>query len=95
MEFNTLYQKYKVNIKQLCKSIENNIANPRIEYDDLFQEASLKLWQLIEKPGFKNNKSWIMIALKNHLLDYIKSFKKDALYEAESIENLKEFNPKK
>lgn len=88
MDFNPIYKTYKDDIVKLCKSIENNIGNHRIEQDDLFQEASIKLWQLTQDNIYINNKSKVLISIKNHLLDYIKSFKKDALYNAVSIEEV-------
>jgi len=90
MDFSQLYQKHGKDIRLMCRSIENNLSNTRIELDDLLQEANLKLWELSKSIGCKDDKSWLLISIKNHLLNYIKSFKKDVLYEAESLE---EFSP--
>lgn len=53
----------------MCKWYANH-SNYRIEYDDLFSEAQLKLWELY-RDG-KTDKNFIFISIKNHLIDYIR-----------------------
>jgi len=86
MDFNSIYQSYKKDIMQLCKSVSNNTNNYRIEFEDLMQEANLKLWQLFKNHLFIDDKSKTLIAIKNHLLDYVRLCKKDALYDAISLD---------
>ena len=88
MDFNIVHQLYKDDIFRLSRSLTRNIANYRVEQDDLIQEANIKLWQLSKNGSFTGNKSKILISIKNHLLDYIKLCKKDALREAISIEDI-------
>jgi len=88
MDFNIVHQLYKDDIFRLSRSLTRNIANYRVEQDDLIQEANIKLWQLSKNGSFTGNKSKILISIKNHLLDYVKLCKKDALREAISIEEI-------
>lgn len=86
MDFNIIYPLYKKDIEQLCKSVVNNTNNFRVEFDDMVQESSLKLLQLC-RSNKTMSKSSILIAIKNHLLNTIRNFKVDALYNADSLEN--------
>ena len=85
MDFNTIYQLYKDDILRLSKSIVKGTSNYRIELDDLIQESNIKLWQLFKNHLFIDDRSKTLIAIKNHLLDYIKLCKKDALCNAMNL----------
>lgn len=91
MDNNLICQFYKKDIEQLCKSVVNNTNNPRIELEDIIQEAYLKLLQLFNDNSV-DNKSLILISIKNHLLNIIRDFKVDALYNAESLDNINSLN---
>ena len=84
--FNDYFNTLKKQISETCSELDKK-TNYRIEYEDLFQEASLKLFQI-----YKNKKpldiNYSLKAIKNHLLDYIKLCKKDILYEAVSLEEI-------
>jgi len=88
MDFNAIHELYKDDIFRLSRNLTRNTANYRIEQDDLIQESNIKLWQLSKNGLFLNDKSKTLISIKNHLLNYIKLCKKDALREAISIEEI-------
>ena len=70
LSFNDYFNTLKKQISKICLEFDIS-TNYRVEYDDLFQEASLKLFQI-----YKNKKpldiNYSLKAIKNHLLDYIK-----------------------
>lgn len=66
MKIEDFHTKIDVICKQFCKT--NN--NPRIEFDDLRQEAYVKCLELI-KPGDKGE-AYIFTSIRNHLINYIK-----------------------
>ena len=84
--FNDFFNARKKQISEICLELDKK-TNYRIEYEDLFQEASLKLFQI-----YKNKRpldiNYSLRAIRNHLLDYIKLCKKDALYGAVSLEEI-------
>jgi len=86
MDFNKIYQLYRDDILRLSKNIVKSTNNYRIELDDLIQESNIKLWQLFKNHLFIDDKSKTLIAIKNHLLDYIRLCKKDALRNAISLD---------
>ena len=86
--FNDFFNARKKQISEICRELDKK-TNYRIEYDDLFQEASLKLFEL-----YKNKKpldvNYSLRAIRNHLLNYIKLCQKDAIYDSDSLDEIKE-----
>ena len=86
--FDDLFNARKKQITKICLELDKK-TNYRIEYDDLFQEASLKLFQM-----YKNKKpldvNYSLRAIRNHLLDYIKLCQRDAIYDSDSLDEIKE-----
>ena len=84
--FNDYFNTLKKRISKICSELDKK-TNYKIEYDDLFQEASLKLFEL-----YKNKRpldiNYSLKAIKNHLLDYIKLCKKDAIYDSDSLDEI-------
>jgi len=84
--FNDFFNARKKQISEICQQLDKT-TNYRIEYDDLFQEASLKLFHI-----YKNNKpldiNYSLRAVRNHLLNYIKLCQKDVIYEAFSLDEI-------
>jgi DNA-directed RNA polymerase specialized sigma24 family protein len=75
---------YDKPIKTICQRFAQAHKNYKIEYDDLYQEAYLKLIQLdLTKP-----KHFILKSVVNHLINYCKKWHKDPLTEAISINDL-------
>ncbi len=73
-DFNKTLEKYEPILKQMCKALANNFRKVRIESEDLMQEARLKLWQLWKTEAFNiEDKKIVQIAIKNHLLKYIRN----------------------
>ncbi len=73
--FNDFFNARKKQIAKICLEFDK-ITNHRIEYDDLFQEASLKLFEI-----YKDKKSldinYSLRTVKNHLINYIKKNSKE------------------
>jgi len=71
--FNDYYNTLKKQIGTICLSIEIQTDN-NIEYEDLFQEAASKLFEL-----YKNKKStdvrYSLISVKNHLDNFVRETK--------------------
>ena len=86
--FDDLFNARKKQITKICLELDKK-TNYRIEYDDLFQEASLKLFQM-----YKNKKpldvNYSLRAIRNHLLDYIKLCQRDAIYDSDSLDEIGE-----
>ena len=66
--FNDYFNIEKATISKLCLWF-NKRSCYRIEYEDLFSEASLKLFQLYQQG--KTDKNYIMVSIKNHLSKYV------------------------
>ena len=75
LSFNDYFNTLKKQIVKICLEF-NKSTDYRIEYDDLFQEASLKLFEIYKerKPLDVN---YSLKAVKNHLINYIKKNSKD------------------
>jgi len=86
IDLNKLIVKYKTDIEQLCKALQRNWHNARIEVDDLVQESYLKLMQLAKNDFDIDDKSKVMIAIKNRLLNYKRDFDKDPISNADSLD---------
>jgi hypothetical protein len=67
--FDDYYNSLKKQICQLCANIDEK-TNHRIEYEDLFMEAALKLLQ-IYRSGKPTDVNYSIRAVKNCLLDYV------------------------
>jgi DNA-directed RNA polymerase specialized sigma24 family protein len=90
-----LLYKYRNGISKLCNAFIKSKSPTKMEYEDLFQEAIIKLWELSINNKFDiNDKSKVMIAIKNRLIDCFRRFEKDPLSEAISINDI-EFLDKK
>jgi len=86
VDINKLILSYRTDIEQLCRALQRNWKNARIELEDLVQEANIKLWQLY-KGGFDtDNKSKTLIAIKNRLIDFKRNFDTDPISNAESLD---------
>jgi len=86
LSFNDYFNTLKKQIAKICQGLDKT-TNFRIEYDDLFQEASLKLFQ-IYKDKRPLDINYSLRAVRNHLLNYIKLCQKDLIYEAESLDEV-------
>ena len=88
LSFNDYFNTLKKQISRVCSELDKK-TNYRIEYDDLFQEASLKLFQM-----YKNKKpldvNYSLRAVKNHLLNYIKLCQRDIIYDSDSLDEIRE-----
>jgi len=75
---------YDKQIKTICNKFYTAHKNYKIEYNDLVQEAYLKLIQLSDdKP-----KHYIIRSIVNHLITYCKKWCNDPASIAESLEYL-------
>ena len=65
----------KKQVAKMCLGFDR-ITDYRIEYDDLFQEASLKLFEI-----YKNNRpldiNFSLKIIRDHLIDYIRKNNRD------------------
>ena len=68
--FNDYFNIEKKQIAKLCLWFTNHTSY-RIEYDDLFSEASLKLFELYRAGN--TDKNFTFTSIKNHLINYIKA----------------------
>jgi DNA-directed RNA polymerase specialized sigma24 family protein len=78
----------KINI--ICKQLYKTNNNPRIEFDDLKQEAYLRYLQLAK---LNKNDNFIFTSIRNHLINYIK--KESRLREHNTGLNFEYINPLK
>ncbi len=67
--FNSYFNTLRKQIKKICIKYYRS-TNNRIEYDDLFQEASLKLFE-IYKEGKPLDINYSLEAVKNCLVNYM------------------------
>ena len=75
---------YDKQIKTICKRFYEANQSHKIEYEDLYQEAYLKLCELpLNKP-----KGYILRSIVNHLIDYCKHWNYDPLSTAITLEDL-------
>lgn len=70
VSFDDFFNMRKNQIAKMCIGF-NDTTNNHIEYEDLFQEASLKLFELYQnkKPLDVN---FTLRTVRNHLIDYVK-----------------------
>ena len=95
IDMEVLLYKYRNSISKLCNAFLKSKSPTKMEYDDLYQEAIIKLWELSLNNKFDiNNKSKVMIAIKNKLIDCFRRFERDPLSKAISINDI-EFYDKK
>lgn len=95
VDIDDLLAKYDNDIKILCHKIIKSKSPTKMEFEDLYQEATIKLWQLSNDDKFNiNNKSKVMIAIKNRLIDCFRRFEKDPLSKAISIDDWEFLNKK-
>ena len=84
-----LLYKYGNSISKLCHALIKKKSPTKMEYDDLYQEASIKLWELSINNKFDiNSKSKVMVAIKNRLIDCFRRSEKDPLSKAISIDEV-------
>jgi len=73
LNFNDYFNTLKKQMAKICLGF-NRITNYRIEYEDLFQEASLKLFEI-----YKDKKpldiNFSLKIVRDHLINYIKKNK--------------------
>jgi len=69
-DFEYYFNILKKDISKICLGL-NKGTGSEIEYKDLFQEASIKLFYLYNGniPPIKN---YLLTAIKHHLIDYIR-----------------------
>jgi len=70
VSFDDFFNMRKNQIAKMCIGF-NNVTNSHIEYEDLFQEASLKLFEIYEgdKPLDVN---FTLKIVRDHLINYVK-----------------------
>jgi group I intron endonuclease len=91
MSFEELLKLFNKDIDKLCTCICYGTKPHKVEVDDLKQEASIKLWELFKgKKHIDKNKNYIMFAIKNCLLSYIRHEKRNPLTIAVSLDALLE-----
>lgn len=66
--FDDYFNIEKVAISKLCLWFSKRSCY-RIEYEDLFSEASLKLFELYQQG--KTDKNYTQVSIKNHLSKYV------------------------
>ena len=82
--YNDYLKEYESTINEVCNYYCNRDNSNRIEFDDLYQEASLKLLEIYKDIEIGKVKL-IKKIIKNHLVDYIRNWTKDSIYKAENI----------
>jgi DNA-directed RNA polymerase specialized sigma24 family protein len=86
MDFNKLLKTYEQKIDGVCKRICDSTRPHKIEFEDMKQEALIKLWQL-SLEGITERKV-ILASIRNCLLDYVKHEKLNPLTYAISLDKL-------
>ncbi len=79
-----MINEYDRHIKAICRKFTEAHKCYKIEFDDLYQEAYLKL---LTMPQDKH-KSYILRSIINHLIDYCRKWNANLLSEAISINDI-------
>jgi DNA-directed RNA polymerase specialized sigma24 family protein len=69
-DFNDYFNTLKVKVAEICRDLDKK-TDYNIEYDDLFQEASLKLFKIYTE-NRPLNINYSLKAVRNSLIDYIR-----------------------
>lgn len=75
---------YKKDISDICKLECKNHSKSKIEYEDLYQEATIKLFDIFQKDKAMF-KSYTLKSIKNHIKNLYRSEGKDLLSRSQSI----------
>ena len=70
MELEDYYPKIDILCNQFCKKHKN----PRVEFEDLKQEACVKCLELLV---LNKGEGYIFISMRNHLINYINKITKE------------------
>ena len=75
---------YKKDISDICKLECKNHSKSKIEYEDLFQEATIKLFEIFQsnKAMFK---SYTLKSITNRIKNLYRKENKDLLSKSQSI----------
>ncbi len=85
-------------LRHIARQVMTKAANPRVEFDDMLQEARIGAWRGIvagQKKGLGGDdlRRYALAAGKNEAQQAIRKFRGDALYHSENyglIEDLQE-----
>lgn len=86
MSIEELIKQYRYDINKIIKSYLDKYPNSKLEYDNLYQEATIKLWQLSLKHNLNSN--FVLRCINNAIKDYIRYWNKDMASNADSYEEL-------
>ncbi len=75
---------YKKEIFNICKLECKNHSKSKIEYEDLYQEATIKLFDIFSKDKAMF-KSYTLKSIRNHIRDLYRKENKDLLSKSQSI----------
>jgi DNA-directed RNA polymerase specialized sigma24 family protein len=75
---------YRKDIASICVLACKNHGNSKIEYEDLYQEATIKLFDIFQK-GKAVFKSYTLKSIKNHIKKIYRKDRQDLLSRAKSI----------
>jgi len=83
--FEELLEAYRPEIE----AIVSRYTRPRIEHDDLWQEACFALWEAYPRIDYsKNVRGFVRRVVSRHLRSVVDRYKRDALYYAEPFEEV-------
>ena len=86
MKIEPLLRLYKWDINTIINRYLNEYQNYKLEYDDLYQIATIKLWQISNIPNL--NRNFILRCINNAIIDYVKKWCKDPVSNADSYEDI-------
>jgi DNA-directed RNA polymerase specialized sigma24 family protein len=75
---------YRKDIASICVLACKNHSDSKMEYEDLYQEATIKLFDIFQK-GKAVFKSYTLKSIKNHVRDLFRKDRQDLLSRAKSI----------
>lgn len=92
LSFDDFLNAYKKIIQGLCEYYCYKDKTNKVEYDDLYQEACLKLFE-VYKDIDSYNTNFIKAIIKNHIINYIQKWTKGNVINVGLIQE--DFNPMK
>ena len=84
MEYEDYLNIYKKDISKICVLACKNHSHSKIEYEDLYQEATIKLLYIFRK-NKAMFKSYTLESIENHIKDIFRKEKQDPSSMAKAI----------
>lgn len=84
MKYDDYLNIYKKDISNICVLACKNHSDSKVEYEDLYQEATIKLFDIFQKDKAMF-KSYTLKSIDNHISNLYRKDRQDLLSRAKSI----------